>query len=313
MFAPARVSAHGGSPLLIRVCPGPLAGDRSARIGVHAVFFTAEVDEMVSSLWSRVAGGVLPGIIAGAASAGVSPFAAEVVSFSQGTGAVASYANPANVLGSPTRFTGVGTPYPGAVTPFNPAWGNGDLYSIGSGGHITVRFGQPVVNDPANPFGIDLLIFGNSFFSDPSFDPVATVLVTSGGGTIEVSPDGSAWTSVPGIAADGLFPTLGYTDGSDPWGGAAGASDTDFTRPVNPAFDWHGRSYAQLIAGYAGSGGGAGIDIGALGLSQVSFVRVSHSGAGNVEIDAFSDVSPIPAPASLFVLAGVLAGSGRRR
>jgi hypothetical protein len=259
---------------------------------------------------------VCVGVVAcatGAASAGASPFAAQVVSFSAGTGSVATYADPANTLGSPTRYTGVGTPFPGAVTPFNPAWGVQDLFSIGNGGHVTVRFDQPVTDDPANPYGVDLLVFGNSFFTDPLFDPVANVLVTSGGGTIEVSPDGTAWTTVPNTVADGLFPSLGYTDGTDPFGGPAGSVLTDFTKPVNPAFAWQGSTYAQLISGYDGSGGGAGVDIGALGLLQVSFVRVSYTGTGNVEIDAFSDVSPVPAPSSLIVLAGILARRGRRR
>ncbi len=249
----------------------------------------------------------------GHVAAGVAQYAGSVVSFDAGTGAAPGYVDPNNVLGSPTRYTGVSTPFPGAVTPFNSPWGSSDLYSFGNGGHVTVRFDTPVTNDPANPYGIDLLVFGNAFFFDPvNFDAVANS-VSSDGGLIEVSPDGTTWTTVPSVVADGLWPTLGYTDGTDPFGGPAGSVLTDFSRPVNPAFDWHGKDYAQLVAGYNGSGGGAGVDIGALGLSQISYVRVSHAGAGNIEIDAFSDVSPIPAPASLFVLVGVLARSGRRR
>ncbi len=236
-----------------------------------------------------------------------------MVSFGAGTGAAAGYVDPNSVLGSPTRYTGVGTPYPGAVTPFNAPWGADDIYSFGSGGHVTVRFAEPVTDDPANPFGLDLLIFANSFFTDPvNFEARANVLIADGG-LIEVSPDGLSWTTVPGAQADGLWPTLGYSDGTDPFGGPAGSALADFTKPVNPGFDWLGKDYPQLVAGYDGSGGGAGVDIGALGLSQVSFVRVSHTGPGNIEIDAFSDVSPIPAPTSLFVVVGVFALSGRRR
>lgn len=262
---------------------------------------------------ARVAGAIGVLASAGVASAGSSPFASQVVNFNQGTGGVASYATPGNVLGSPTRYTGSLTPFPGAVTPFNSPFGSDELYSIGDGGFITVRFDVPVTNDPSNPFGIDLLVFGNSFFFDSvNFEPIANSIAADGG-LIEVSPDGTVWTPVPGSIADGLWPTLGYTDGSDPFGGPAGSSPTDFTKPVDPSFNWTGMNYAQLVASYNGSGGGAGIDIGALGLSQISFVRVSHSGPGNVEIDAFSDVSPIPAPSSLLALVGVFAVSGRRR
>lgn len=268
---------------------------------------------MVFGFLARVSGVVGLMAIAGVASAGASPFASQVVNFNQGTGGVASYATPGNVLGSPTRYTGSLTPFPGAVTPFNSPFGSDELYSIGDGGFITVRFDVPVTNDSNNPFGIDLLVFGNSFFFDSiNFEPVANA-VAADGGLIEVSPDGSVWTPVPGSIADGLWPTLGYTDGSDPFGGPAGTALTDFTKPVDPSFSWTGKNYAQLVAGYNGSGGGAGVDIGALGLSQISYVRVSHSGPGNVEIDAFSDVSPIPAPASLLALVGVFAVSGRRR
>lgn len=256
---------------------------------------------------------LVAGVGVSAAHAGVSPFADQVVSSNQGVGAIASYVNPANVLGSPARYTGSATPYPGAVTPFNAPFGDDELFSIGNGGHITVQFDHPVIDDPSNPFGIDLLVFGNSFFFDSiNFDAIANNISTDGG-LIEVSPNGTFWTPVTGVLADGLWPTLGYTDGADPFGGPAGTALTDFTKPVNPAFDWHGKDYAQLVAGYNGSGGGAGVDIGALGLSQISFVRVSYAGSGNVEVDAFSDVSPIPAPASLFALVGVLARSGRRR
>jgi len=235
---------------------------------------------------------------------GADPWADHVVSYTPGASADANYPDASSALGSPTRFTGVTSPYgsfPGAVTPFNPAFGDGEIVSIGTGGSLTVSFDEPVRNDPANPFGIDLLVFGNSFFSDPSFAPIAANLV-AGGGQIEVSSNGVAWHLASGVGADGLFPTIGYQDLSDPFGGPAGSVLTDFTRPVDPAFDWHGKDLSQLIAGYGGSGGGAGVDIGALGLSEISYVRLSLAPGqtGHIEIDALSDVA-VPAPGGFMI------------
>jgi hypothetical protein len=83
---------------------------------------------------------------------------------------------------------------------------------------------------------------------------------------------------------------------------------SDFTKPVNPNFAWQNKTLSELIAGYDGSGGGLGVDIGALGLSQISFVRVSvPSGSSvDVEIDALSDVTAVPGPGGA---AALLAGA----
>jgi len=242
------------------------------------------------------------------------PWADRVISFSAGTNGTPGYTNPAATLGSPERVTGEGFGFPGSVTPFNTPFGTDEIVSIGAGGSLTLAFDEPVTNDAANPFGIDLLVFGNAFFYDAFFAPVATLL-SDDGGTIEVSADGMDWTLVPSQSADGLFPTLGFADELNPFGGAAGLVPTDFTKPVDPSFNWVGADLPQLIAGYAGSGGGSGIDIGAVGLSSVSFVRFSFGpgGAANFEIDAVADVSPIPGPGGVTALSVALLLASRRR
>lgn len=237
------------------------------------------------------------------------PFADAVVSYVPGANAASGYTTPDVVLGSPERFTGEGA-FPAAVTPFNGPWGSDEIVSIGRGGSLTVRFDEPVANDANNPFGIDLLIFSNAFFFDPdTFEPIATA-VDADGGIVEVSADGVNWSLISGAMADGPFPSLGYSDLTDPYATAPGAVPTDFTKPVNPALDWSGMNMAQLVAAYDGSGGGIGIDIGATGLSQISFVRVSlaANAPGNLEIDAFSDVAAIPSPgaASMLILCTLL-------
>ena len=233
------------------------------------------------------------------------PWADAVVSYSSGAGANPGFVESSSVLGSPTRFTGVGV-FPGAVTPFNSPFLGSELTQIAPGGSLTVRFNEPVVNDPQNPYGIDLLVFGNSFFWDPAtFEPVAREL-SADGGIVEVSQDGDVWFSVNNALADGLWPTLGYSDVVDPYSSTAGSVLSDFTKPVNPALAnaWLNADMQGLLNIYDGSGGGSGVDIGALGLSQISFVRVSVPSTASlaIEIDAFSDVTAIPAPASLLAL-----------
>ena len=248
----------------------------------------------------------------GSAAAG-DPWAALVVSYSPGSGVGPGYDNPSSALGEPTRFTGVGA-FPGAVTPFNPAYLGTEIVSIGPGGSLVIGFSQPVTDDPSNPYGIDLLCFGNSGYIDTNF-PTGTAggMFGAGGGLVEVSADGSAWFAA-NIGADGRFPTLGYADLTDPYALNPGGVPTDFTRPVNPAFNPMGLTFQQIAAAYAGSGGGAGIDLGALGLSAVTYVRISNPSTSGVavDIDGLSDVSPVPAPGAMVCLAG-LAVLRRRR
>ena len=243
------------------------------------------------------------------------PWADFVVSFDQGTeNTNASYADPLSALGEPSRMTGGNAPFassPSAVTPFNSPFNVDQVVSIGGGGSLVIGFDEPVTDDAANPYGIDLLIFGNASYLDTDFpngqagNPAALFSET---GTVEVSADGLNWVEATGVIPDGAFPTLGYTDLSDPFSPTPGDMLSDFTKPVDPSFSADGLSFAQIVAGYNGSGGGAGIDLGALGLSEISFVRISNPlGSGvSPEIDAIVDVSvPAPGGVGLALLSGL--------
>jgi hypothetical protein len=228
-----------------------------------------------------------------------------------------TYVNPLTTLGEPERYTGEGS-FPGAVTPFNPAFLDNEIVSIGVGGSLTLHFNEPVRNDGANPFGMDLLVFGNSgYISDEGYGVTSgDMFGNSTQGRIEVSRDGVQWFVVPGVQPDGPFPTLGYVDVTDPFTSPPGNIPTDFTKPVNPAFNPADMSLAQIIAAYDGSGGGAGVDIGALGLSDISFVRISYLGtSGDLQVDALADVTPVPGPGLLgsVSVAGLAAARWRRR
>ncbi len=259
----------------------------------------------------------------GGLAAAADPWAAGVVSYDPGAGVGVDWpmsvpvTEPLTALGAPTRLT---SPIPagtgGAVTPLSAPFRADGIVSIGRGGVLEVRFDEPVTDHAANPYGIDLLIFGNAFFvgsffnPDFSFNPAGTAAaVASEGGLIEVSADGVRYVVVAGDA-DGLFPTNGYADLTDPFAPSAGAVPTNFTRPVDPAFNPIGKTYAEILAGYNGSGGGVGVDLASTGLASISYVRITTpAGALSLpEIDAFADVAAVPEPAasSAFLAAAVL-------
>ena len=250
--------------------------------------------------------------------AAASPFASSVILYEPGVNFGPGFTDPNTALGAPERFTGEGTSFSGAVTPFNPPFGTDEVVSSGEGGSLTVRFDQPVTDDPLNPFGIDLLIFGNTFLGLSDFaDPINGVATASfpEGGIVEVSADGVQFETVVGVDADGSFSTLGYSDLIDPFSPVPGSVETDFLKPVDPSFDPIGKTLAEIAAGYDGSGGGAGIDLASVGLASIQYVRITNPmGSGfSPEIDAFADVRAIPAPApAALLMVGLLAHTRRR-
>ncbi len=235
------------------------------------------------------------------------PWADEVVQYLPGVGASPAYGNPATVLGAPTRVTGEQFGFPGAVTMFNPAFGTNEILSIGTGGSVAVRFDEPITNDPAHLFGVDLIVFGNEGFLDDSFpdgqqtDPAG--LFSNDLMDVEVSADGTTWLPV-GTFREGLFPTQAYLD-VPAQSSSGGSVKTTFTRPIDPSLtlsDFDGLSYAQSLALYDGSGGGTPIDIAATGLSSISFVRISNNGSSPIELDS---IAAVPEPATGLVLVGL--------
>lgn len=260
-----------------------------------------------SGVWGAAIGGV-----AGFSATASAQWADRVVEYVEGAGVPPGYNNPAVALGEPTRFTGEGM-FPSVVSPFSGAWLDDEVVTIGEGGRLVVAFDEPIRNNPLNPFGIDLLVFGNSFYTLDSGGLAGPPLTE--GGIIEVSPDGDRWTRIDGVEADGVFPSLGYRDITDPFQSEPGRVLTDFTVPVDPSFDAVGLSLSEIIAGYNGSGGGAGVDIGAYGLDEISFVRISNPLGSGVtpEIDGFSRVTAVPAPATVALLGAGTFLARRRR
>ena len=271
-------------------------------------------------------------------------FATEVVEYVPGTGVPTDflsgepYNNPANALGRPTvDTTGDAFSMPEAehvpAVPVYGPWRARELVTVGQGGRLVVKFNRPVTNDPANPYGIDLLVFGNSpAASNAAWDNRDPNAVTVGGivygegGSVSVSQDGVTWHAfTSGPFADAFAPTLGRVyDPANPdasvgafnqWWGAP----TDPTRPLDPgvtAASFEGKTIAQVAQLYGGSAGGSGFDIGLLGLDWIQYVRVENAVGSGVtpDIDAFADVAAVPEPSiiGLTTLCSLLAVRRRR-
>ena len=225
-----------------------------------------------------------------------SPFATRVVSYIAGTGAATGHRNPQTALGEPTRMTGTSSA-PETVTPFQPAWMPNQIVSIGAGGSLTLELGQVAIDSPNNPFGVDLIVFSNAFFSDISGGQGSPGYCFADGGVIDVSDDGATWFEIPNTQADGPMPTMGFMD-AGPFASTPGELPTNFRKPMNPAitlYDLQELNYIDVIHAYDGSGGGVGVDLASVGLNQAHFVRIRQiAGAtSSPEVDAVMVVKPI--------------------
>ncbi len=229
-------------------------------------------------------------------------FADRVTSYEPGVGfpvegsSGLGYTNANSALGFPS----VETPgeFGGPVTPFAPPFLREQLLSIGGGGHLILEFDPPIFNHPANPFGIDLILYGNAGFgitnnnysgggiTDGSFFGQAR----DGVSRLSASADGATWhlldeTLAP--AADGFFPS----DGNGRFG-----------VPVNPSLrpaDFAGADLSQIRQLYRNSAGGTGYDLDwardadgqPASLSWARFIRIDVL-RDKVEIDAAASVLP---------------------
>ena len=259
---------------------------------------------------------------------GDSPYATQVTS---SAGLQAPHDDPSAALGRPTVDANadfdlyIDFDYV-PVLPVYPAWHEDNLVTVAPGGHLTLRFDHAVEDDSANPYGLDLIVFGNAKQivgasqrwenGDPNNTIVATTNVFSEPGLVAVSQDGATWYSFPGGPfADDYAPTLGRRyDTNNPatlpgyawdpdwnlwWG-----QPTDPTRPHDPTItpgDYEGMTVAEMCRYYRDCAGGTGFDIGQLGglpatspagRKWIQYVRIEPSTSGlTPDIDAVADVA----------------------
>lgn len=248
-------------------------------------------------------------------------YASSVVSYNPGTGFATEfgsglgYTNTAAVLGSPSRVTP--GDFGGPVDPFSPPYLSEQLLSIGDGGALTVFFSTPILNNPANAYGMDFLIFGstgfiitNGDFGGGGITDGSTFSSHEGTSRIYVSADDVTYYLLDPALAPGVD-TMFPTDGSG-----------DFSIPVDPSLE--GSDFADLgLAGirnlYAGSGGGTGFDLSwavdgnnqSVNLSTINYIRIEITG-GHAEIDGISAV-PEPATWALGIAGAALLFARQRR
>lgn len=246
------------------------------------------------------------------------------VTASKITTTAANFKNPDNALHRPTCY--MEGQWGGVVSPYNPAWMAGEILTLnGEGDYVTIAFDHNVVDDPKNPWGLDLIVFGNSLLEGKKKDYYEetsnpgnweyTGVLSDEKAVIEVSADGSTWFSfIDGPFCDSWAPTQGYI--YDPAnantnlyaGNAWWSVTTDATWPVHPGMKAENTSkltIETLSYRYDGSAGGAAFDIGkfnlprdAKGRKYIKYVRIKplydeeEDEWTLPEVDAVADVRP---------------------
>lgn len=234
-----------------------------------------------------------------------SDFATEVVSFTGPFGGW-PYDDAYSVLGKPTTEIfdwmyfdtfACSLVYPACNTDPND---DSLVTTLGDGAEIVVRFDHQVADDAGNPYGIDFIVFGNSFFENGGYlEPytdmndyflISPAAIYDEPVTVSVSADGENWyTYSGGPFADANFPTNAYAWDyeSHCWG-----AELDWTKPVDPNLkisDFDGLSVARAIELYDGSAGGTGFDLAESGFEWIEYIKVQSTDFG--EVDGFADVA----------------------
>jgi hypothetical protein len=260
-------------------------------------------------------------------------YAAQIIS-SQGPFGPSPYNDPNSTLGAPATRVYESASLPATRVKLNEAAYNYSVINgvtnklittLNNGSSIVVKFDHPITDNPANPYGIDFEVFGNTFFSASGFGDAANMnSITLGTGSfsepmkVSVSPgytgqagqdanDPSTWQWYRydnGPYADSVFPTEAYK-----WNRAAAKwSDElmDYTKPVNPVltnrFKAGGLTAADGVDLYNGSGGGTGFDLKPSGFASVQYIKVEGlSGFAGGEVDALSVVRPMTIGDSLSI------------
>jgi hypothetical protein len=198
-----------------------------------------------------------------------------------------------SLLGEPARETDDPDPVWGGIWPVDPFSGPhlpSQIMQLEAGSSVTLEMQAPILDSVMHLYGLDLLVFGNSFFQyNGDWTTTSGQLGGEGGGVTQVS-----------VSQDGgtFYRLTSDTGGIDGWYPTDGAGD--FGVPVNPglgAQDFAGLDLEGIRGLYAGAGGGTGFDLsGAVDdagagvlLPWIRYVRLEQL-SGKVQLDALSAV-----------------------
>ena len=250
-------------------------------------------------------------------------FAAEVVSYVQGIGVgsdfidSAPFNDPLTSLGAPTvDTTGDNYDIPTFMTvPVVSVYGSFrafEVVTVGKGGELVVKFNHPVADDINNPYGIDLIVYGNAQQNTgggvwKNGDPTEFTINSSGvieePMMVSVSQDGLIWHNFDpntNPMADTFAPTLGRMFDPSNADTSIGAwnqwwgEPTDATYPLDPnitSSDLDGLTVAEAAELYADSAGGTGFDLADVGVEWIQYVKFTGGQYQASEVDAVADVA----------------------
>lgn len=283
------------------------------------------------ALIALVAGGVSPAWATASYVPNPIDFATQVIS-SNITGS-APYNNPQALLGPPTVT--FDDPYDPQSDPkgydnskiieppyYTDRSGNDVITKIPQSTNstkysVTLELGRPVSHDPGNPYGVDLIVYGNSFFTGSGAGGSGTSDTTNLnnyhiGGLyghpliVSVSPDNVHWYTFPTTPT--ILPFQAYQ-----WNDATQMSTNNllnFNQPVDPAIassilagGLNGQSASSVLDAYQGASGGTGFDISGSGFSSIEYVNLQSTTTDYAVVDAVAAVDAVPEPATLSVLA----------
>jgi hypothetical protein len=250
-------------------------------------------------------------------------FAVEVVSYSGPFGSY-PYNDRYSVLGKPTTWVDDFLNGKTACSVVYAAWNtdpneNRLVTTLKNGAYITVSFDHKVSDDIGNLYGIDFIVFGNSFFKYNSEDYITpdtdmdqyflTNPTRINAEPVKVSvaqSSGGPWYSFAnGPYGDTAFPTNAFEWDRD---ANSWAAELNWLKPVNPSLSvssFNGLSVADAIELYDGSAGGTGFDLKDLnpsdyaaltvdpntGRKWIKYIKVEYISPNEGEIDGFSDVA----------------------
>ena len=266
---------------------------------------------------------------AGNAQAGV--FATTLVDYSESLDGSGYYNDANDLIGAPATYCAGWPSGNDHISIVEPSWGDGYITTFGTGDWAVVSFDHYVENDPNNPYGLDLIVYGNSFFVGNGYvadDTDHTSYTLTGSASTEatvqisVSQNGTTWYTFDDPYGDDLYPTNPWVwdpDLYDSTGNGWTTTENDYTLPVDPDLDmtdfYSGISSYEAMLLYGDSAGGTGFDLSDLEekyditLDWIQYVKLEGTTDSlSGEIDAIADVSPVPIPGAVWLLGGGLLG-----